>query len=267
MGLRHLLSNRVPREPFPEDPVARLQYVYDKVLGYVAQDSTVHEVELLLYPWLRAAFPAGPDSIPGPVPASRAMLTSSPGGSASCCDVDVGEAGHLDSSGSVSGHIRSARFLTAGARPLLHAGCTPVGRVRKADAIAWEQDQRERLRLGERIDPRRGQVPLPVVPADWLGSRSSVKRRTRESDAAPWRNYLRPRFGNQPVASIKAANVSGWLGSLVAHGLAPSTATRTLATLWSILARSTTWCSSSIAGVQVRCRTTGCSTRRAAGGA
>jgi hypothetical protein len=64
MGLRRLLSNRVPREPLPEDPVARLQYVYDKVLGYVGQDCTVHEVKLLLYPWLRAAFPAGPDSIP-----------------------------------------------------------------------------------------------------------------------------------------------------------------------------------------------------------
>jgi hypothetical protein len=65
MGLRQLLSNRVPRKRLPEDPVARLQYVYDKVLGYVAsEDCTVHEVELLLYPWLRAAFPAGPDSIP-----------------------------------------------------------------------------------------------------------------------------------------------------------------------------------------------------------
>ena len=64
MGLRQLLSNRVPRKPLPEDPVARLQYVYDKVLGYVGPDFTVHEVKLLLYPWLRAAFPAGPDSIP-----------------------------------------------------------------------------------------------------------------------------------------------------------------------------------------------------------
>jgi hypothetical protein len=44
--------------------VARLQYVYDKVLGYVGQDCTVQEVELLLSPWLRGAFPAGPDSIP-----------------------------------------------------------------------------------------------------------------------------------------------------------------------------------------------------------
>ena len=53
---------------------------------------------------------------------------------------------------------------------------------RKADAVAWEQDQQRRLRLGEWIDPRRGQVPLSIVAAEWLSSRSSVKRRTRESD-------------------------------------------------------------------------------------
>ena len=36
---------------------------------------------------------------------------------------------------------------------------------RKADAVAWEQDQRRRLRLGEWIDPRRGRVTLSVVAA------------------------------------------------------------------------------------------------------
>jgi hypothetical protein len=107
---------------------------------------------------------------------------------------------------------------------------------RRADAVAWEQDQRRRLRLGEWIDPRRGQVPLSVVAADWLGSRGSVKRRTRETDEAAWRNYVQPRFGNWPVASITAAEVSNWVGSLVVRGLAPSTATRALATLRSILA-------------------------------
>jgi integrase len=107
---------------------------------------------------------------------------------------------------------------------------------RKADAVAWEQDQRRRFRLGEWIDPRRGQVPLTVVAADWLDSRSSVKRRTRESDEAAWRNYIEPRFGNWPVASITAAEVSSWVGSLMARGLAPSTATRALATLRSVLA-------------------------------
>jgi integrase len=84
-------------------------------------------------------------------------------------------------------------------------------------------------------------------PASWSGAAvgrrgglaglaRSVKRRTRESDEAAWRNYIKPRFGNWPVASITAAEVSSWLGSLVARGLAPSTATRALATLRSVLA-------------------------------
>jgi hypothetical protein len=39
------------------------------------------------------------------------MLSSWPEGSASCCDADVDEAGPPNSSASVSGHIRSARFF------------------------------------------------------------------------------------------------------------------------------------------------------------
>jgi integrase len=107
---------------------------------------------------------------------------------------------------------------------------------RRADAIAWEQDQRRRLRLGEWTDPRRGRVPLSDVAAEWLNSRGLVKRRTRESDESNWRNYVRPRFGNWPVAAITAAEVSAWVGGLVDRGLAPATATRALATLRSILA-------------------------------
>jgi len=74
------------------------------------------------------------------------------------------------------------------------------------------------------------------VAADWLSSRGSVKRRTRESDESNWRNYVRPRFGNWPVAAITAAEVSAWVGGLVDRGLSPATATRALATLRSILA-------------------------------
>jgi integrase len=74
------------------------------------------------------------------------------------------------------------------------------------------------------------------VAADWLNSRGLVKRRTRESDESNWRNYVRPRFGNWPVAAITAAEVSAWVGGLVDRGLAPATATRALATLRSILA-------------------------------
>ena len=118
-------------------------------------------------------------------------------------------------------HDHAARLAEA----LRHQPCSP----RCANWLRW-------LRLGEWIDPRRDQVALSVVAVACLSSRSSVKRRTRESDEAAWRNYICPCFGNWPVASITAAEVSGWVGSLVARGLAPSTATRALATLRSILA-------------------------------
>jgi hypothetical protein len=106
---------------------------------------------------------------------------------------------------------------------------------RKSDAVAWEQDQRRRLRAGEWLDPRRGQVPLSVVAEMWLESRHTVKRRTLESDHGAWRNYIAPRFGRRPVASITTADVSSWLGDLMRRGLARSTATRALATLRSLL--------------------------------
>ena len=77
---------------------------------------------------------------------------------------------------------------------------------------------------------------LPVLPAPKHRAWPGAKAGTRESDEAAWRNYIKPRFGNWPVASITAAEVSSWVGSLVARGLAPSTATRALATLRSVLA-------------------------------
>jgi len=92
---------------------------------------------------------------------------------------------------------------------------------RKADAVAWEQDQTRRLRLSEWVDSRRGHVPLSTVATSWLASRSTVKRSTQESDEAAWGNHIEPRFGNWPVGSITTAEVSSWVGGLVAKGLAP----------------------------------------------
>jgi hypothetical protein len=106
--------------------------------------------------------------------------------------------------------------------------------ARKSDAVAWEQDQRRRLSAGEWLDPRRGQVPLNVVAEMWLESRRTVKRRTLESDRGAWRNYIAPRFGRRPVASITTADVSSWLGDLMRRGLARSTATRALAAICAI---------------------------------
>ena len=107
---------------------------------------------------------------------------------------------------------------------------------RKVDAVAWEQDQLRRLRMGEWFDPRRGRVTLSAIAEDWLQSRRSLKRRTREADAADWRLHIEPRFGRFPVASITAAEVGSWVGGLVETGYSASSVTRYLATLRSMLA-------------------------------
>jgi hypothetical protein len=77
---------------------------------------------------------------------------------------------------------------------------------RKSDAVAWEQDQTRKLRLGEWIDPRRGRLPLSAIADDWLQSRNSLKRRAREAYEADWRLHVKPQFGNRPVASITTAD-------------------------------------------------------------
>jgi integrase len=94
---------------------------------------------------------------------------------------------------------------------------------RKADAVAWEQDQYRRLRSGEWLDPRRGRVPLEVVAEAWLASRATVKRRTFESDRGVWRNYIAPRWRSRPVVSITTADTNwkrsvGWREAIAAIG-------------------------------------------------
>lgn len=135
------------------------------------------------------------------------------------------------------------RYVTASGEVRYRARVKSHGRQvasrvfdRKRDAEFWEQDQTRRLRLGEWIDPRLARVPLSQVAEEWLKARSSMKRRTREGDAADYRLHIAPRFGNLPVGSITSAEVSNWVGGLVSSGKAASSVTRYLATLRSILA-------------------------------
>ena len=130
------------------------------------------------------------------------------------------------------------RYVSKGGRVRYRARIKSNGRAvaskvfdRKSDAVAWEQDQYLRLRVGSWIDPRRGRVALDDVAQEWLASRSAVKRRTLESDRGVYRLYIRPRWGSRPVTSITAGDVSVWLGELIDRGLARSTVTRALATL------------------------------------
>lgn len=54
--------------------------------------------------------------------------------------------------------------------------------------------------------------------------------------AGPWRHHIEPKFGRVAIASITEAQVSTWVGGLVAGGLSTSTTNRYLSTLRSLLA-------------------------------
>jgi integrase len=135
------------------------------------------------------------------------------------------------------------RYITAGGRVRYRARVKNHGREvatrvfdRKRDAEAWEEDQKRRLRMGEWFDPRRGRVALSVVAADWLQARQTIKRNSQALEFGAWKRHIEPRFGKAPVASITTADVSTWVGRLVAEGMSPSTAARYLGVLRRLLA-------------------------------
>lgn len=130
---------------------------------------------------------------------------------------------------SVQRYVSGAGKIRYRARVKFH-GREVANRVfdRKRDAEAWEEEQARKLRMGDWFDPRRGQVPLSRVAADWFESRSSLKRNSRVIEEIAWRRHIEPRFGKVPVASITSADVATWVGRLVASGAAPATVSRYL---------------------------------------
>jgi integrase len=107
---------------------------------------------------------------------------------------------------------------------------------RKADAVAWEQEQYRSLRQDDWIDPRRGKIELREVAQAWMRSRAGMKQRTRDTDEGSWRRYVEPAFGDRPLVSITEADVREWTGNLASErGLAPATITQAVACLRSIL--------------------------------
>lgn len=106
---------------------------------------------------------------------------------------------------------------------------------RRADAVAWEQDQSHRIRNGDWIDPKRGRVSLAFVAESWLETRRTMKRRTRETDELSWRNYVAPTLGTRPIGTLATAEVSEWVAQLIGDGRSAATARRGLATLRAVL--------------------------------
>ena len=106
---------------------------------------------------------------------------------------------------------------------------------RRADAVAWEQDQSRRIRTGDWVDPKRGRVSLAFVAESWLETRRTMKRRTHETDELSWRNYVAPTLGKRTIGTLTAAEVAEWVAQLIGDGRSAATARRGLATLRAVL--------------------------------
>ena len=114
---------------------------------------------------------------------------------------------------SIERHARAGGKVRYRARVKWH-GSHVASRMfdRRADAVAWHNDQLRRLQLGEWIDPRRGRVSLSFIAEGWIKTRAALKRRTAESDVSAWRLYIEPRFGSRPVNSFTPAEIREWNG-------------------------------------------------------
>lgn len=83
--------------------------------------------------------------------------------------------------------------------------------------------------------PVGGGACLDTLAPDWLRTLEMQKRKSRRAHEAAWTHHIQPRFGRAPLSSITSGQVSAWVGDLVGSGLAPSTASRYLASLRSLL--------------------------------
>ena len=107
---------------------------------------------------------------------------------------------------------------------------------RRADAVAWEQEQARQLRHSDCHDPRRGRVTVDQVAARWLASRSSAKRRTVETDAGNWQRYIAPRWAKRQVASMTPARSQAGSAPSSTQRAGTVPVTRALATMRSLMA-------------------------------
>lgn len=98
---------------------------------------------------------------------------------------------------------------------------SPDGRSRtkqgfrtKSEALAWAESNSVSARAGEWIDPNAGKVTVGTLGESWLATRTHLKPSTRRVVEQHWRNYVRPRWGETPVAAVKHSEVQAWVSGI-----------------------------------------------------
>lgn len=86
--------------------------------------------------------------------------------------------------------------------------------TRRRDAEAYEDEISSRLRRGDWLDPRRGEVTLAAVWAEYeRAGTGHLRATTRQNYRAAWRN-VDPYLGGWRVSRIEQADVADWIETL-----------------------------------------------------
>ena len=102
---------------------------------------------------------------------------------------------------------------------------------RKRDAEAWERDSQAALAAGRWVDPTKAEaVTVAEWVALWLAATAGGAAASVADREAKARLYVLPKFGKQPLVTVKHSEVAAWARGL-ASTHSPSTARRALAVL------------------------------------
>lgn len=98
-----------------------------------------------------------------------------------------------------------------------HRGVVVANRVfdRKAEAAAWEAEQRRRLNDGDFVSPSAGRLTVAELAREYEDARrGQVAVRSWESDESALRVHIVPALGALPVAAVRAVDVERFLTNL-----------------------------------------------------
>ncbi|MHB8246556.1 MAG: tyrosine-type recombinase/integrase [Acidimicrobiales bacterium] len=100
------------------------------------------------------------------------------------------------------------------------------------EAELWIRDEvADRQMAGHRGSTDETTLTFGAWADEWLGALAHLRPSSMARAQSALRSQLLPVFGSRPISSITAAEVRRWLAELIAGGLAPSTAVRTLRVL------------------------------------
>lgn len=94
---------------------------------------------------------------------------------------------------------------------------------RKLDANAWVTSQEAAGDRGEWTDPTLGNTPFAEWAARFQEGRVHLRESTRARDQTLMDRLVLPNFGDFRLASVRPADVQGWVSNLVSRGYAAST--------------------------------------------